>query len=105
MSIMKRLMTQQIIAELGTMTDLSLAQKYSLKEQTIRKWRNRLEIPTFRTKFLAPRETKCANCQIKVMRRHKAFKRSKNLFCGKECANQFQKTRDSEALRYGTGWK
>ncbi|MBP7118587.1 HNH endonuclease [Candidatus Woesebacteria bacterium] len=102
---MKTVITKEIISQMGSMTDLALANKHNIKELTIMKWRNKLKIPTYRQTVLSEKKVECANCQKKIIRKNRDLKRSVNLFCSRECANQFQKTRDSETLRYGQGWK
>ena len=101
----KKVFNEEIKNLLGTMTDKKLAEKVGVNEQRVMQWRHKLKIPTYRQTMLAPKKVNCANCQEAMVRKNRDLERSVNLFCSRECANQFQKKRDMETLRYGQGWK
>lgn len=89
---------------IGTESDRAVGDKLGLGEARVRYRRRKLGIEPYRMSRAA-RETECANCGVKVVRKAAAFDRSKNLFCSTECANAGQKKRDTDMLRYGPGWK
>jgi hypothetical protein len=93
---------------LGTVSDMNLAKKMGLVpdksgEGAVSRRRKKLGIQAFRTKIII--KMPCANCGKQIHRRLKDVRRSKKLFCSHQCASAGQKTRDSERLRYGPGWK
>ena len=89
---------------IGAESDKAVGDKLGLGEARVRYRRRKLGIEPYRMSRAA-RETECANCGVKVVRKAAAFDRSKNLFCSTECANAGQKKRDTDMLRYGPGWK
>lgn len=89
---------------IGTESDRAVGDKLGLGEARVRYRRRKLGIEPYRMSRAA-RETECANCGVKVVRKAAAFDRSKNLFCSTECASAGQKKRDTDMLRYGPGWK
>jgi hypothetical protein len=92
-------------ALLGTMPDAAVGARLGISEDSTRRRRGRLGLPTFRAVSLSPIEMPCANCGETMTRPRKAGRRSKKLFCSRTCADAGQKRRDSETLRYGPGWK
>ena len=96
--------TPEMDSLIGTGSDRAVGDKLGLGEARVRYRRRKLGIEPYRMSRAA-RETECANCGVKVMRKAAAFDRSKNLFCSTECANAGQKKRDTDMLRYGPGWK
>ena len=96
--------TPEMDSLIGTESDKVVGDKLGLGEARVRYRRRKLGIEPYRMSRAA-RETECANCGVKVVRKAAAFDRSKNLFCSTECASAGQKKRDTDMLRYGPGWK
>lgn len=96
--------TPEMDSLIGTGSDKSVGDKLGVREDRVRYRRRKLGIEPYRTSRAA-RETECANCGVKVVRKAAAFDRSKKLFCSTACANAGQKKRDTDMLRYGAGWK
>jgi hypothetical protein len=96
--------TPELIALLGTMADEKLAKQIGFTWIVVARKRKKLGIQSYRS-TLAESEIPCALCGKAIHRRMRDRLRSKRLFCSKRCANAAQKKRDSEALRYGAGWK
>lgn len=100
----KHAWTTEQTALIGTMPDAALGRIIGISDGPVRNHRIALGIPTFRSAQAAV-EITCPICGTKAMRRQKDVKRSRRLYCSRPCANSGQKTRDSDTLRYGKGWK
>lgn len=96
--------TSEIEALLGTMADARVAALMGEQEHVARYRRIKLGVPAYRRQ-IGPVTVACANCGEPVTRPRKALRRSRRLYCTRECADAGQKRRDSETLRYGPGWK
>jgi 5-methylcytosine-specific restriction endonuclease McrA len=96
--------TAEMDALLGTMPDKAVADQFGLDEERARYRRIRLKISAYRLSR-GPVMVPCANCGTETERKHRDLRRSTRLFCSKMCADAGQKTRDSDLLRYGPGWK
>lgn len=91
-------------ALLGTMSDAQLGQKYGFSELPATRRRRALGIASYRSTRGAV-TIPCATCGTAVERKARDLRRSKKLFCSIQCAAAGQKRRDTDALRYGPGWK
>jgi len=89
---------------IGLQSDAKTGACLGVHEQCVRTRRIALGVPTYRSTRAAV-SVECANCGKATPRKQRAQRRSKRLFCSVECANAGQKTRDSDTLRYGPGWK
>lgn len=96
--------TPEMDALIGTASDAKVGKALGLTEPNVRRRRVKLGLPSYRS-TLGPTEVPCANCGKPVMKPLDAMRRSRRLFCTRECADAGQKRRDSETLRYGPGWK
>jgi 5-methylcytosine-specific restriction endonuclease McrA len=96
--------TPELDALLGTMSDDNVAKIIGFTSNPVRDRRKKLGIPTYRS-TRGEIDLACATCGRAIRRKSRDRRRSKRLFCSKACANSAQKKRDSEALRYGPGWK
>lgn len=88
----------------GTDSDAKVGAVLGIREDRVRYRRRKLGRPTYRS-TRGPVSVECANCGKPTPRKQKAQRRSRRLYCGTECAAAGQKTRDSDVLRYGPGWK
>ena len=96
--------TPDLLLLLGTMSDLALADQLGFEEIVVSRKRQQEGIPSYRSK-LAASLTPCSYCAKSMHRRMRDRLRSRRIFCSRICADAAQKTRDSEGLRYGPGWK
>jgi 5-methylcytosine-specific restriction endonuclease McrA len=96
--------TPKLDALLGKMPDVSVARIVGFSVNAPRDRRLKLRIPSYRS-TRGPKVMACHNCDKPMRRKPRDLVRSKHLFCSILCAAQAQKTRDSEVLRYGKGWK
>lgn len=97
--------TPELDALLGTMPDAAVAARMGEQENVARYRRIKLGVSSYRATVMGPVTLPCANCGARITRRRRDVKRSAHLFCSRICADVGQKRRDSEALRYGPGWK
>src|ERR1700739_1958766 len=96
--------TPTMDALLGTISDARVGTLLGVAEESVRYRRRRLGITTYRS-TRAPISVECANCGKPTPRKQRDRRRAGRLFCSRTCADAGQKRRDSEALRYGPGWK
>jgi len=96
--------TPSMDALLGTMPDRTIGMKFGFSELPAMRRRKELTIPSFRS-TKGPVSILCATCGIQMERKLRDTRRSQTLFCSTQCAAAGQKRRDSDMLRYGTGWR
>ncbi|UYE90117.1 HNH endonuclease [Mycobacterium phage Molly] len=96
--------TPEMDSLIGTESDAKVGQQLGLPESRVRYRRIKLGLPTYRSSRAAI-SVECANCGSPTPRKQRDQRRSKNLYCSRECANAGQKKRDTDMLRYGAGWK
>jgi 5-methylcytosine-specific restriction endonuclease McrA len=95
-------------ALLGLISDMDLAKLMGLPpnkngEGRVRHRRVLLGIPAYRTSL--HRDLACGNCGTPIRRRMRDVRKRRKLYCSRDCAAAGQKTRDTERLIYGPGWK